>query len=71
MAAFPRGISIAVFLPGAILDEVLEAPTLTYAASYGMANDLLNQVALPAQRRFWNGRATGLFRFPLLKSSAR
>lgn len=41
---FPRAVSIAVFMPQEIMDEILDGPTLTYAGAYQAANCFLDQI---------------------------
>ncbi len=41
---YPRAVSVAVFMPNQVLDELLEGPTHTYLAYYDIANALLNEI---------------------------
>lgn len=44
--AFPRAVSIAVFLPSDILEEILSAPTAAYANAYETANRRLDKIIM-------------------------
>ncbi len=41
---FTRGVSIAVFMPNTVMDEILEEPNLTYASTYQTANNSLDRI---------------------------
>ncbi len=44
--SFPRAISIGCRLPDAVIDEIVDRPTLIYAAAYKASNWVLDQTAL-------------------------
>lgn len=44
--SYDRAISVAVFFPRQVLNEILEGPTLTYQAYYDIVNARLNDIAL-------------------------
>lgn len=43
---YTRAVSFGVFLPGPVVDELLESPSHTYLAYYDIANALINQIGL-------------------------
>jgi len=43
---YPYAISFAINFPHAVVDQLLDAPTLTYLAWYDKINDKLNEIAL-------------------------
>lgn len=43
---YNRAVSFGVFLPGPVVDEVLDNPSHTYLAYYDIANALINQIGL-------------------------
>jgi len=43
---YPCAISFAINFPHAVVDQLLDAPTLTYLAWYDKINDKLNEIAL-------------------------
>lgn len=46
MDGFTSAISIAVNIPNAVFDTIIDKPTPIYASFYGVANDLLDRIAL-------------------------
>ncbi len=46
LTPFPRAISIAIRLPGAVFEQINDHPTPTYASVYRTANLMLDQIAL-------------------------
>lgn len=45
-ADYPRAVSIGVFFPRALIEQLAEAPTLTYQAYYDIVNARLNDISL-------------------------
>ncbi len=85
-AGFPRAVSVAVFLPSLVVDELLTAPSHTYLAYYDIANGLLNEICLklnkdlekkgyaaypiPASQRSGAHRERGIFSHRLAAAAA-
>ncbi len=84
--AYPRAVSIAVFLPNRVVDELIEGPTHTYHAYYDIANALLNDICfklskeieklgytafpIPASQRSGKHRERGIFSHRLAAAGA-
>ncbi len=45
-ADYPRAVSVGVFFPAAVIEQLADAPTLTYQAYYDIVNARLNDIAL-------------------------